>query len=100
MATEAWCDTCNTEPTAGMFCERCVEAKVEQAREEGERDADPQNCDRCGARPADCCDDCAKGDLAHVASEWAARRKALGLLTTECFEAFELFVSDLEAGDA
>lgn len=100
MATEAWCDTCNTEPTAGMFCETCVEAKLAQAREEGERDADPQTCDRCGDRPADCCDYCADGGAADRVRNWAARRKALGLLSAECFEAFELFAEDLRVGDA
>lgn len=89
MATEAWCDTCNTEPTAGMFCESCVEAKVVQARAEGERDCDPQNCDRC-------CDECAAGNVIDAVREYADRRKMLGFMSPEVFAAFGELVDELE----
>lgn len=100
MATEAWCDSCQTEPKAGMLCEACADIQVENARAEGERNADPQNCDRCGDRPADCCDECSSDGLCDRVLDYAKRRKALGFMTPEVFAAFELFADDLRVGDA
>ena len=100
MATEAWCDECQTEPKGSMLCEGCADRKISEARDEWERDADLQNCDRCDDRPADCCDSCASEGTADVVREWAQRRKMLGLLSLECFAEFELCISDIEAGDA
>lgn len=93
MSVTITCEGCDGDydPTVDLLCPKCVADKMDEA---------VPNCDRCGDRPAECCDNCADGGMASKAMEWAGRRKALGLLSAECFEAFELFASDLEAGDA
>ncbi len=82
------------DETRAPLCAHCVDERIDDARE-----AFVVDCNGC-AQPAELCESCAADGLHDRLMEWAGRRKALGLLSAECFAEFELCAEDLRVGDA
>lgn len=84
------CAKCGDELTEKLrpLCTHCVDDAV-GANDSGE-------CEHC-SNDAEVCEPCARGNPAERVREYADRRKMLGLMSPEVFEAFQLCAEDLEA---
>ena len=84
------CTMCGDELTEKKrpLCRDCVDDACEAVE---------IDCAICGQRRASHCDDCAQPELGYVVREYATRRKSLGLMSIDAYDAIMLMASDLEA---
>ena len=95
--------TVNINPPGVIDCTKCGDELTQKKRPlcQGCVDdacADVEiDCGICGRHRAECCDDCASSGTAEKVREYAARRKSLGLMSIDAYDAIMLMASDFEA---